>query len=100
MKKRLLIIISCLALIATASNAFAFADIPSTHWAKKEIDYFAQNGIINGYSDGSFRPNNKVTREEFCKMLSLSLNISSQDTDTVIFSDVPNDRWSYPYIQN
>ena len=40
-----------------------FTDIAS-HWAKDEISAAANNGWINGYTDGTFRPNNKITRAE------------------------------------
>ena len=40
-----------------------FSDIAS-HWAKDEISAAANNGWINGYTDGTFRPNNNITRAE------------------------------------
>ncbi|RHP15986.1 hypothetical protein DWZ82_07550 [Butyricicoccus sp. AF35-5AC] len=43
--------------------AVDFSDIAS-HWAKNEISAAANNGWINGYTDGTFRPNNKITRAE------------------------------------
>ena len=43
--------------------AVDFSDIAS-HWAKDEISAAANNGWINGYTDGTFRPNNKITRAE------------------------------------
>ena len=36
-------------------NTVVFIDVPNNHWAKAQIDYFAQKGIIAGYKDGSFR---------------------------------------------
>ena len=40
-----------------------FSDIAS-HWAKNEISAASNNGWINGYPDGTFRPDNKITRAE------------------------------------
>ena len=45
------------------TTAVDFSDIVS-HWAKDEISAAANNGWINGYTDGTFRPNNKITRAE------------------------------------
>ena len=45
------------------TTAVDFSDIAS-HWAKDEISAAANNGWINGYTDGTFRPNNKITRAE------------------------------------
>ena len=45
------------------TTAVDFSDIAS-HWAKDEINAAANNGWINGYTDGTFRPNNKITRAE------------------------------------
>jgi len=45
------------------TTAVDFSDIAS-HWAKNEINAAANNGWINGYTDGTFRPNNKITRAE------------------------------------
>lgn len=55
-------------------NTVVFIDVPNNHWAKAQIDYFAQKGIIAGYKDGSFRPGANVTREEFCKLLVSTFN--------------------------
>ena len=45
------------------TTAVDLSDIAS-HWAKDEISAAANNGWINGYTDGTFRPNNKITRAE------------------------------------
>ena len=45
------------------STTADFSDIVS-HWAKNEISAASNNGWINGYPDGTFRPDNKITRAE------------------------------------
>ena len=45
------------------TTAVDFSDIAS-HWAKNEISAAANNGWINGYTDGTFRPNSKITPAE------------------------------------
>ena len=52
---------------ATTSGA-GFSDI-ATNWAKDFIMTASNNGIVNGYSDGTFRPNNSATRAEASVMV-------------------------------
>lgn len=73
-----------------------FTDIKN-HWANKSITALAKTGILNGYADGSFKPDALITREEVAKVmyyLSKNENLHS----TIEFSDVSKDRWSYQYI--
>lgn len=44
-------------------------DDVSGHWAKGSIEWAMENGLIKGYPDGSFKPNNPVTRAEVCAIL-------------------------------
>ena len=46
-----------------------FTDVPGSHWASVYIEKAADMGMIRGYSDGSFRPGNQVTRAQFVTML-------------------------------
>ncbi|MBR5506285.1 MAG: S-layer homology domain-containing protein, partial [Clostridia bacterium] len=80
-------------------NTVVFIDVPSNYWAKDQIDYFAQQGIIDGYTDGSFKPEAGVTREEFCKLLVSTFKQPLETPNTPTFADVPENRWSYPYVE-
>ena len=80
-------------------NTVVFIDIPSNYWARDQIDYFAQQGIIDGYTDGSFKPEAGVTREEFCKLLVSTFKQPLETPNTPTFADVPENRWSYPYVE-
>lgn len=46
-----------------------FNDVTGDYWAKEYISILADNGISIGYQDGSFKPNQSITREEFSMML-------------------------------
>ena len=80
-------------------NTVVFIDVPSNHWAKNDIEYFAEKGIVNGVGNGRFEPESGVTREEFCKMLVLTFNAALETPNTPSFSDVDPNRWSYPYVE-
>ncbi len=45
------------------------------HWAEKHIDKLAEYGIVNGYSDGTFKPDNPVTRAEVSAMIANALSV-------------------------
>lgn len=68
-----------------------FADI-SAHWARSEIEFLANIGIINGVSESAFAPNRPVTRAEFAALLVNALAIPPKESRGV-FSDVPEDAW-------
>lgn len=51
-----------------AGNSW-FTDIPANHWAYKTIQWAQENQIVQGYQDGTFRPNANVSEPEFLAML-------------------------------
>ncbi len=80
-------------------NIVTFIDVPQNFWAKDAINSFAEQGIIDGYSDGTFRPNESVSREEFCKLLISTFSQPLSAPSEASFADVAPGRWSYPYIE-
>ncbi len=78
-----------------------FSDINQAPWAEKAIYSLVDMGVINGYPDKTFKPNNPVTRAEFAKMITLmSGRYVEKDkaTYTSKFTDVPATSWEYPYV--
>ena len=73
-----------------------FKDIRS-HWAYNEIMELAALNIISGFGDGTFRPNDEITREQFLKIL-VELSKFPAGSGIVPFRDVDPKRWSAPYI--
>lgn len=69
------------------------------HWAKADMERLRSLGIISGFADGTIRPNENVTREQFVKMLLESLGMPQVRKTEAVFRDVPASRWSAPYIQ-
>ena len=56
-----------------AKGATQFADVPADHWAAGYINLVAGQGIVNGYGDGNFGPEDNVTYEQAVKMLVVAL---------------------------
>ncbi|ADQ40357.1 S-layer domain-containing protein [Caldicellulosiruptor acetigenus I77R1B] len=76
-----------------------FSDLPQNHWAYNAVKFMVERGIITGYPDNTFRPDNPVTRAEFARIMVISLNLPIKVTDNLSFKDVPKDHWAYPYIE-
>ena len=86
--------------ISTSSN---FTDI-SGHWAEKYIERAATLGWIAGYSDGTFRPNNYITRAEAMTMINRVLCRMPQSEDDllntmVVWPDNKPTDWHYLAVQ-
>lgn len=80
-----------------------FSDVPESHPYFEAIEFTRNQNIVNGYSDGQFRPENKVNRAEFVKILIETLFSEEVINQCVIdpqnfFSDVPTDIWFAKYV--
>ena len=72
------------------TSAASFSDI-ANHWAKDEISAAANNGWITGYTDGTFRPNNRITRAEAMALVNRVLK-RLPETDEDLHADMI--KWS------
>lgn len=54
--------------LETSENKSKFSDINS-HWASESIEKMTQNGLLNGYPDGTFRPDEPINRAESAEIL-------------------------------
>jgi len=85
--------------ITLDKRANPFKDIEESYWAFNYILNLTDKGIIGGYSDGTFRPINNVTRAEFAKMICLAMGWDLIEPQTPSFKDVPKSSWAYKYIE-
>ena len=81
-----------------------FTDVPSAHWAAKYIDFAATRGWVTGYADGTFKPENPISRAEVaavtCRLLERSADqsyIRSHLNELRTFADLTEDHWAYWY---
>ncbi|MFH1284315.1 MAG: S-layer homology domain-containing protein [Candidatus Peregrinibacteria bacterium] len=100
MKKLNLKILAAILLSAFfAQTALAeFTDVFRLHKNYDAILYLQENGIIDGYPDGTFRPENKVNRAEFLKIIIEGSNIETGTTGPAPFMDVLQTQWYAPYV--
>ncbi|MEH1815755.1 MAG: S-layer homology domain-containing protein [Nostoc sp.] len=85
----------------TASPSLAqttFSDVSSNYWAAQFIQQLSQRGVIAGFPDGSFRPEEPVTRAQFAAMVNKAFQ-KAQQRQPISFADVPSNYWASSAIQ-
>ena len=79
------------------AGADGFSDVSSSHWASAEIAHAAAQGWISGYPDGTFRPDQPITRCEAVRVINAALGrvpVTDFQGESP-FSDVEEDHWAY-----
>lgn len=79
-----------------ADNKSNYSDLSHNHWAAESVKALRSKNVINGFPDGTFRPDDAVTREQLVKMLVEAFKLTGKSDAS--FSDVATDRWSAAYI--
>lgn len=89
------------------NNNISFSDMDKSHWAYESIIKMAEKGIINGFEDGTFKPEDYITRAEFSKVLfgigkfkdmDLDADFGNKNLSDIEFSDVSVDDWFYEEV--
>jgi len=107
MKKRIItgllsivMLVSTLVVPAEAAGLSSFSDVTSQS-AAVEIESLRMMGVLDGYSNGTFRPENHLTRAQFCKMATYVMAAGAelgQYRTVTIFPDVKPSHWASSYI--
>lgn len=80
--------------------SYSFNDVKDDHWAKEYVEVLGELGILKGYTDGSFKGANKLTRNE---MAALMVRLTGANKD--LYSGVPykfqdtTAEWAVPYVK-
>ena len=79
---------------------YRFTDVPTNFWAYESITKMTKEGLMSGYRNGTFKPNDPLSREEAAALFSNMLG----DTPSIMlassFSDITSDRWSSLAIES
>lgn len=79
---------------------YRFTDVPTNFWAYESITKMTKEGFMSGYRNGTFKPNDPLSREEAASLFSNMLG----DTPSIMlassFSDITSDRWSSLAIES
>ena len=82
------------------ANAFQFPDVAADYWAAKQIEDLTDKGVIVGYPDGTFKPDENVTRAEFATMAIKALGQEhTKIAQPITYTDITPDFWAYDSIQ-
>ncbi|QJD84705.1 S-layer homology domain-containing protein [Cohnella herbarum] len=85
---------------ASDANAASFTDVSGNHWAYAAIRNAQSYGIMEGYKDHSFRPEQKLTRAEAVKVLNRLFERGPlYGVDKPTFRDVPQTYWAYNEVE-
>ncbi len=102
-----LFLFTLIALLGAPQAALAaegdFSDLPEDHFAYSAVMYLKEEGIISGYDDNTFKPNNSVVRAEAIKMIIAPLitdeQLSQAKEATSSYQDISEDAWYKPYVE-
>lgn len=83
---------------ASAQAQSTFSDLSADYWARDFIQELANRGVISGFPDGTFRPNDPVTRAQFAAMVRQAFPRSAT-RGAVQFADVPANYWAAEAIR-
>jgi len=75
----------------------SFPDVPPDYWARPFVEGLAKRGITVGSADGTFRPEQSVTRAEYAVLVQKAFD-QQENQSAIAFTDVPSDFWATPAI--
>ena len=93
--KKIIAFIVVLMFVIPMTVCAGFKDVADNHWAKSYIDKLTSSGVINGYPDGSFKPDSTLTKGAFLKLI-VAASLSDIDFEQV---DKDFDHWAAGYVK-
>lgn len=90
--------------ITSDATESSFTDVSG--WAVQHVEALVEKGILSGYKDGSFKPDNNIVRGEAVTVVAHAAGFDADSEETIAalksaenpFKDVPATSWAYPYI--
>lgn len=77
-----------------------FPDVPATAWYRPYIERLVELGVVAGYPDGTYRPNNPVSRAEMAALLVRAIpTATTYDPIAGSFTDIPEDAWYRQHVE-
>lgn len=93
MKKLICVFLIIIMLLQNFVFAVSFSDFTNTHWAYENVMSLVERGVINGYPDGTYKPENNVTYAEFIKLV-----VCAYVSKDKIYPSIPGEHWVEGYI--
>ena len=101
MKKIFSIAIALVLAFSVSVSAFAFSDVEKGSAAETAINKLSALGIITGFEDGTFHPDDTITRAQMAAIICRTFGLEEKAQEymgTSYFADVPEDHWASGYI--
>lgn len=105
--KRLVSLVSSLAILTSvfaalgiaADAAQVYTDVPPTHWAYSYIERCSKTNWFSGYPDGTFHPDDTITRAEALKVFVTFLSEPLKEVTVSSYHDVSPTAWYAPFVE-
>jgi hypothetical protein len=81
------------------NNNVSIADVTNNHWASNYIYMMYNAGIVTGFEDGSYRPEDPTLREHVVGMINTLIDRPAFDAPTSKFTDIDNTHWAFGNIE-
>ena len=89
-----LVLITLVSTLSISASAVSFSDVPNGKWFTEAVKWCASHSLVNGYPDGTFRPNRCVSRAELSQILyAAALNIQNFYGDNRIVDNTTKIKW-------
>jgi DNA-binding beta-propeller fold protein YncE len=93
--------------VPTGPATATFSDVPIDYWAFKYVEYAVDQDVVKGYSDGTYKPANQVTRDQMSVFIARAIATPTAGADlvnytppaTATFPDVATSFWAYKYVE-
>ncbi len=96
--KKVLMLLSLVLFIPLSVSAASFPDVNDQTPYQEAIYWMADQGVVEGYFDGTFAPDKCVNRVEFLKILVWMKQIDTTDFEKITFNDTQINAWYTPYL--
>ena len=78
---------------------YQFTDMANVEWASSSVEMLTAMGIVNGFDDGTFRPDSNITKAEFVKIIISAFGLYNSDAAVTLTDNNPED-WYYKYVSS
>ena len=93
--------------VPTGPATATFSDVPTDYWAFKYVEYAVSKDVVKGYSDGTYKPTDEVSRDQMSVFAARAIATPTAGADlvnytpptTATFPDVPTSFWAYKYVE-
>ena len=96
MKKFISLLLAMILILSLCITSFAQMSDIEYHWAKEAINYLVEKGILSGYPDATFKPDNPMSKVEFYKVINVLLGFKKKAE--VTYLDVFPKDWFYDHV--